>query len=313
MRILVADDDPGSRLVAMSVVQSLGHEGVAAADGEQAWSLFGTERPQMIVTDFLMPGLDGVELCRAVRAAEEEDPRHGYTYLVLITGATEPEDVLAGMEAGADDYIPKPLDPFQLQTKLLAAHRVTGLHAQLAQTRDLLARQAWTDSLTGLGNRQRLGEDLAGVDASSRRYGRPYSLAIVDVDHFKTYNDTYGHLAGDRALRAVAGVLATGLRASDRVYRWGGEEFLVVLPEQDLTGAAVVVDRLRRAVRDLAIEHRAAPRHGVLTVSVGLTCWLPGRTATVDQLFAEADGALYAAKAGGRDAVTTSPGPLDVR
>jgi two-component system chemotaxis response regulator CheY len=305
MRILVADDDPGSRLVALSVVESLGHEGLAAADGDEAWALFGTHRPHVIVTDCLMPGLDGVELCRAVRATEEGS-RHGYTYVVLITGLTEPDDVLAGMEAGADDYITKPLDPFHLRTRLLAAHRVTALHAQLAQTRDLLARQASTDPLTGLGNRLRLGEDLAGIDGASRRYGRPYGLAILDVDHFKAYNDTYGHPAGDRALRAVAGVFAAGLRSSDHAYRWGGEEFLVVLPEQDLTGATVVLDRLRRAVRELAIEHRAAPRHGVLTVSAGLTCWLPGRTATLDQLFAEADGALYAAKAGGRDAVTTA-------
>ena len=305
MRILVADDDPGSRLVALSVVQSLGHEGLAAADGDEAWALFGTHRPQVIVTDCLMPGLDGVELCRAVRAAEEES-QQGYTYVVLITGLTEPDDVLSGMEAGADDYIAKPLDPFQLSTKLLAAHRVTSLHAQLAQTRDQLARQAWTDSLTGLGNRLRLSEDLAGVDASSRRYGRSYGLAIVDVDHFKAYNDTYGHLEGDRALRAVAGVLSSGLRSADRVYRWGGEEFLVVLPEQDLTGGRVVLDRLRRAVRDLSIPHRASPPHGVLTVSAGLTCWVPGRTTTIDQLFAEADAALYAAKAGGRDAVTAA-------
>jgi len=220
-----------------------------------------------------------------------------------VTALGEPDDVLLGMAAGADDYITKPLDPFHLRTRLLAAERVTALHAQLAQVRAQLVRQAATDLLTGLGNRVQLADDLARLDAGARRYGRPYCVAMCDIDHFKAYNDTYGHLGGDQALRAVAGVLATTLRPSDLVYRWGGEEFLVLLPEQDAAGGLAAAERLRRAVRALEIPHEGAAA-GVLTLSIGLSAWGPGRKPSADQLIGEADAALYDAKSQGRDRVS---------
>jgi two-component system chemotaxis response regulator CheY len=206
------------------------------------------------------------------------------------------------MEAGADDYLTKPLDPVALETRLLAARRVTSLHLQLGDHRRQLAELARIDPLTNLGNRRSLGEDLAVLHARSRRYGRSYSLALLDVDHFKAYNDTYGHPAGDEALRAVASTLAVHARHTDGVYRYGGEEFLMVLPEQAPPGAIVVVERVRRAVEGLAIRH-AAGVAGVLTVSVGLAAFHPGRDVTGEELMKEADLALYDAKTAGRNAV----------
>ena len=297
MKVLVADDDLGSRLVAQSVVQSLGHECVTAADGQEAWLRVAQLRPDVLVTDRDMPALDGVTLCRRIR--EEEGDR--YTYIVLLTALDDPEDVLAGMHAGADDYLTKPLDPFALRTRLLAAERVTTLHADLGAARAALARQVHSDPLTGLRNRLGLAADMEQLGSISERHQRSWCVAMFDIDHFKTYNDTYGHLAGDQALRTVAAVLTEQLRDADAVYRYGGEEFLVLLPEQELDQAAAALERVRSHLRTVAIEHRGAPPNNVLTFSAGVACSHPARRVPGSQLVGEADAALYRAKTSGRD------------
>lgn len=238
----MVDDDLGSRLIAQAVVEALGHDCRCAADGDAAWELFLAYRPDVVVSDRAMPGLDGVQLCRAIR----DEANDAYTYVILVTSLTDPEDIIAGMEAGADDYLTKPLSAFDLRTRLLAARRVTELHAELSRTRGELAKQARTDPLTGLRNRLALREELEWLHATSQRYHRSYCIALCDVDHFKLYNDTYGHQAGDQALRAVAAVLIAQTRDVDASYRYGGEEFLVVLPEQRAEGAMIAVERVRR-------------------------------------------------------------------
>jgi PleD family two-component response regulator len=233
VKVLVADDDPGSLLVAKAAVERSGHECLAAADGDEAWALYLAHQPDVVVTDWMMPGMDGLALCRAIRAREADL----YTYIVLLTSQGSRNDVLAGLEAGADDYVTKPLDPFVLHARLLVALRVTTLHADLAHYRKMLAQQARTDPLTGLHNRLKLSEDLERLHARSVRYAEDYCVAMCDVDNFKSYNDIYGHQAGDLALRAVAAALAGLGRTSDGVYRFGGEEFLLVLPNQSQLGA----------------------------------------------------------------------------
>ena len=201
----------------------------------------------------MMPGIDGPELCRRVR--DELSDR--YIYIVLITGLGHPEQVLEGMSAGADDYLIKPVDPFAVQTRLVAAERVTALHRQVADFRAQLERanlellgQSLTDALTGLGNRRRMEEDLARTHARALRAGRSYGMVLFDIDHFKLYNDHYGHLAGDEALRQVARCLQSIARAGESVYRYGGEEFLLLLPDCSVDDAALAAERICGAVTE---------------------------------------------------------------
>lgn len=298
MKVLVADDDPGSLMVARAAVERSGHDCLTAADGDEAWALYLAHRPDVVVTDWMMPGMDGLALCRAIRAQEQEL----YTYVVLLTSQGSRDDVLAGLEAGADDYVTKPLDPFVLHARLLVARRITTLHADLAHYRRVLSRQARTDPLTGLHNRLKLSEDLEQLHLRSGRYAEQYSLAMCDVDNFKRYNDIYGHQAGDLALRAVAAALLGIVRTSDGVYRYGGEEFLLVLPHQAGPGAKALMERALDAVRSLAIEHAGDPS-GQLRLSAGISSYSHGHRVDADALVGAADAALYAAKAAGRNRV----------
>ncbi|MGF4043362.1 GGDEF domain-containing response regulator [Paenarthrobacter nitroguajacolicus] len=298
MKILIADDDQISRMITKAAVEQSGHECIVAVDGDSAWQLYKEHSPEAVVTDLMMPGLNGLDLCRAIRAAEEDR----YTYVILVTSHGSRKDVLAGMEAGADDYVTKPLDPFSLHIRLLAAQRITSLHADLARYRSALSEQARTDPLTKLHNRLKLAEDLGALHSGGVT-GHNYCLAMVDVDNFKSYNDIYGHQAGDAALVAIASTLASEVRKSDAVYRFGGEEFLLVLRDQEAPGARMVMERVRSAVQSLRIEHSGDP-DGVLTISAGISAFTDGHRAGTEQLLREADLALYASKASGRNRVS---------
>ncbi|MDP9442242.1 MAG: diguanylate cyclase [Actinomycetota bacterium] len=299
MKVLVADDDLVSRLMLQGAVEDLGHECLVAADGNKAWGLLAEASPDVLITDRMMPGIDGLELCRRVRNA----PGATYTYVVLATSLGDRHEVLRGMEAGADDYLTKPLEPFDLETRLVAARRVTSLHAEMAGYRAELARLASTDGLTGLRNRRSLDHDLATLHRRSRRYRRSYCVAMCDVDFFKAYNDRCGHSAGDEVLRAVAAALSTRAREDDGVYRYGGEEFLLLLPEQTRESGTVAAERLRHAVEALALPHPGGAPGGVVTVSVGVAAFVPEQDRSVAELLGEADAALYRAKAAGRNRV----------
>jgi len=299
------DDEPLARLALEAAVERLGHEWTAAEDGEAGWRRFVEDEPDVLITDLLMPRMDGLELCRRARA--HTATRGGYTYVILTTVLGDREDVARGMEAGADDYLVKPVEPFDLQMRLVAARRVTDLHRELARFRAELSTLAHTDPLTRLGNRLSLEEDLRSLDARGRRYGRGYCLAMCDIDRFKAYNDSLGHHAGDEALRAVADTIKQALRAGDGIYRYGGEEFLIVLPEQTPETARIAVERVRSSVERLAIPHAAVPA-GVVTLSVGVAAYRPGDAATVEELLEQADAALYRAKSAGRNRVALYEG-----
>ncbi|HSZ37845.1 MAG TPA: diguanylate cyclase [Acidimicrobiales bacterium] len=312
MRILVADDDPTSRLLLKAMVTKLGHECVVAEDGSSAWDVLASGGIDVLLTDWMMPGVDGPELCRRVR----NDVGGGYIYIVLTTGLDNPEDVLEGMSAGADDYLTKPVDRFAVQTRLVAAERVTELHHELAHTQEQLERanfelleQSLTDQLTGLGNRRRMDEDLARVHARALRVGRTYGIAIFDIDYFKRYNDHYGHVAGDGALRDVASCIDLIVRAGECAYRYGGEEFLVLMPDCGLGDVVPkAADRIRQSVLLAAIPHEARPAEPhVVTVSGGVSCWIPGSQLSARQVLEEADQALYAAKTAGRNRISAAP------
>lgn len=295
MHVLIADDDPGTRLLMGAAVQRLGHETTLAEDGDAAWAAYQAARPEVVITDWDMPGMDGTALIRAIRS----HPGTGYAYAMVVTGAADEASSRAAMEAGADDLVPKPFDPAALERKLIAADRVTAMHRRMHE-------DARHDVLTGVGNRLRLVEDLRVLSGRMERYGHGSCVALLDVDHFKAYNDTAGHLAGDDVLRAVAGALRATIRSGDTLYRYGGEEFLVLLPEQTLERAALAAERLRAAVEALGIAH---PNGGVVTVSVGVAqpteC-----TGAPEALLELADQALYRAKEAGRNRVEVHlPGP----
>jgi two-component system chemotaxis response regulator CheY len=301
--VLVADDDPVALAAIASAVRGLGHRCREAADGNAAWSMLEERRADVVISDWQMPAMSGPALCRRTRVATEEAP---YTYFILVTGFHDREHLLEGMAAGADDFQKKPVDLDELEARLISAGRVVALHRRLAQrTKDLrhdsqtFFAVSRTDPLTGIGNRLRMDEELAAAHSRALRYGHAYSAAICDVDRFKDFNDALGHLAGDEALRRVADAIRAGLRLGDGLYRYGGEEFVVLLPEQSLSEAALVMDRIRASIERLAI---LAPL-GTLTISGGVAELNCGADLTVDDWLVRADAALYGAKEHGRNRV----------
>jgi diguanylate cyclase (GGDEF)-like protein len=248
-----------------------------------------------------MPDLDGLELCRLIR--EELDS--GYTYVVLASGLDEPAQAREGMQAGADDYLFKPLNRDELHLRLIAAERVSALHRRLEELYVELRASARRDPLTRLSNRLQLEEDLATLGDRVTRYGHRYSLALLDVDHFKAFNDLYGHPAGDAALRTVGEVLLSSSRVGDSCYRYGGEEFLCIFPEQSVDAALAALDRTRISIFERALPHRGNPDHGVLTVSAGIAALTP-ESPDATAVLQRADQALYRAKAQGRNAVVSA-------
>ncbi len=312
MRVLIAEDDTVSRMILRRSVEQFGHECLAAADGIEAWEMY-QESPEVdvVISDWMMPGLDGPALCKNIR--NQAGSRDGYPFFVFLTALGDKAHLLEGMQAGADGYLSKPLDRDELEARLIAAARVTSLHRQLTeQKKELeklnfeLFKQARRDPLTRLGNRLRLREDLETLRARVERYGHRYCAVLCDVDSFKLYNDHYGHLKGDEVLRQVAEAILQSFRTGDTSYRYGGEEFLVILPEQPLESAALAAERLRRAVEELAIPHEASKPGGVVTVSCGLAELSPGEKKTVEEFLKEADEALYQAKEGGKNKIAVS-------
>jgi len=306
VRVLIAEDDPSSLLILQMAVARFDHDCEVAEDGASAWMLYQTAQFDVVISDWMMPGIDGIELCRRIRALA----RPAYTYFIFLTALTRKSDVLTGIEAGADDYLIKPLDAEELQVRLSVASRITALHRQMAdQSRQLellngqLFEQGRTDALTQLGNRLRLREHLDSLTAGATGEGRDYCAVICDVDLFKMYNDTYGHPAGDEVLRTVADTIRECCRAGDTAYRYGGEEFLIILPEQTLAYAAVIADRLRLAIAGRAMAHRANTPGHVVTISAGVSTLPVGQSKTVAAWLKEADDALYRAKQQGRNQV----------
>lgn len=302
MKMLIAEDSAGPRMVLEKAVVDLGHECVAAEDGEKAWELFQEGGAEVVISDFMMPGIDGDELCRRVRGAD-----HPYVYFILLTSLEDQGHVMRGMEAGADDYLTKPLDKDLLEARLAAAARVSALHRELGEQRSELERlneqlfaQARRDPLTDVANRLSMDEDLETLEDRAQRYGHTYAVVLCDIDFFKSYNDEFGHQAGDKVLRAVAEALNDTCRKGDAVYRYGGEEFLLVLPEQDAEQAMMAAERVRAAVQSLEIPSSSKALDGVVTISAGTAARAPD-VGGPEEVVKAADGALYQAKEEGRN------------
>ncbi len=309
LQVLVVDDDPSARDGLARAVRSFGHGCRTAPDGDEALRMMAEGHTDVVISDWDMPGMTGAELCRRTRAAADDAP---YTYFIFLTGFGDREHLLAGMAAGADDYQRKPVDLDELEARLVSAARVVDLHRRLSTKTEELRHDSRrfynasrTDPLTGAGNRLRLDEEVSALLSRAQRYGHRCSLAICDLDFFKSFNDTFGHVAGDEALRRVAEAMRVNLRSADALFRYGGEEFVVLLVEQPLTDATCAMERLRAEVERLALPSPASG--GALTVSVGVAEVAPAHDLTPADWIARADAALYAAKSRGRNCVVSTP------
>lgn len=297
MRVLIAEDDPVSRHHLASTLTRLGQEVIAVANGSAALAtLLHPGGPRLAILDWMMPGADGLTVCRAVR--QRETP---YVYVILLTAQERRGNMETALDAEVDDFLTKPFDVLELRARLRAAERVLNLQEGLLQAQETLRQQATRDHLTGFWNRSMVLEQFAAELSRAARDGTPLSIAMADIDHFKAINDTYGHGAGDVVLQEAALRMRGTLRSADGMGRYGGDEFLLLLPGCDPAAAHDVADRARRAVA--AEPARIDAREVPITISLGIACTM-NATAEPDALIAAADDALYRAKDRGRNCVS---------
>jgi diguanylate cyclase (GGDEF)-like protein len=300
-RILVAEDSALLRRMLGDVLRQQGWSVLEARDGQTALTMSQDEQPHVLLLAREMQGLDGMAVLDALR----DDERTNLMPVVFVTGHTGAAELAEGLERGAHDYVRKPVDPVELVARIRTALRLRTLRDELAARNAELELLARTDVLTGLANRRHADDVLRQTIAAARRHSRELCAVLVDIDRFKSVNDVHGHAAGDAVLRTVAARLTDGLREEDLASRWGGEEFLLLLP--DAGDAAGVCERLRASIADAPVRLADGVPVAV-TASFGWAGW--GGSETAETLVARADTALYAAKDGGRDRVVAASDTL---
>jgi two-component system cell cycle response regulator len=298
MKVLIAEDELTFQHMLKTFLSKWGYEVVVSSDGLQAWkTLQGENRPRLAILDWMMPGMDGVHICRAVRKSESIP----YVYLLLLTTRDQKQDIVEGIEAGADDYLIKPFDPHELRARIRTGERIIELQESLLRTQEELRVQATHDALTGLLNRRASLDALSAELDRGRREKKPLCLVMADIDHFKKVNDTHGHPAGDVVLREVARRIQGSVRAYDTAGRFGGEEFLVIFPGCSQHQGIRQAERIREAVsaEPVAVRDKAL---GV-TISLGVATTSEPDPEDIEGLLGAADMALYRAKEEGRNRV----------
>jgi two-component system, cell cycle response regulator len=296
MRVLVVEDDPVHRRLIEHLLERWGYAVLTAADGAAAWRRLESEPAiPLVIADWEMPEMDGLALCRAIRGKFAEP----YVYVILLTARDERDDMLQGFEAGADDYLTKPVHPSELNARVRAAQRILDLQQKLLEAQERLRVQAMHDALTGIYNRGAVFDALSQELERARRQQSSLAAIMIDLDHFKQVNDRHGHLVGDQVLRETAQRIRGLVRSYDTVGRYGGEEFLVVAPGFAGAPAMDLAERLRLAFAGNPIQTSGptVPQ----TLSLGVVAVEPGRSVEITELLAAADDALYRAKAGGRN------------
>lgn len=301
MKILIADDSAPSLTMLRKSVAKWGYEVVTAENGQEAWEILAQPNPPpLAILDWVMPHMTGPEVCRKVR----EVLREPYTYILLLTSKNTKSETIEGLEAGADDYIVKPFDQHELQVRLRTGRRIIDLQLNLMQAREELRDRANKDLLTMLPNRAAICTTLEQEISRCHRDRRTVGVILLDLDHFKRVNDTYGHFAGDAVLRETAVRLRASMRPYDQVGRYGGEEFLVVLPNCDLEDATNQADRMRQRLCDTTMLVDGSELQ--VSASFGVTI-SDGSERSPDLFVRVADEALYRAKANGRNCIAALP------
>lgn len=296
MKILVAEDDFSSKLLLAEVLKRKGHEVITAGDGNEAWNIMKErDAPHLAILDWMMPEMEGPEVVRKIRELPTEMP----PYIIMLTSKSAKSEIIAGLEAGADDYLTKPFNHGELIARVNVGRRIIEIQDSLIKSRELLAHQATHDTLTGLLNRRAILEQLNKELARTYSHGELLVVGMCDIDHFKVINDTYGHQSGDDVLCAFSRILVENVREYDSVGRLGGEEFLIIMPMKSMTNYISAFDQLCSRIAEAKIPTRS----GILsvTMSTGLVC--ANSDSTTDQILEMSDKAMYQAKKEGRNRV----------
>lgn len=296
MRVLIAEDDPVSRRVLQAHLARWNYEVVVTRDGQEAWDeLQKADCPNLAILDWMMPSMDGIEVVRQLRAKTSSN----YVYVLLLTAKGQKEDIVAGLDAGADDYLTKPFDAQELQARLRTGRRILDLEAELLAAHEALRKEATHDHLTGVWNRAGILDILQRECARMTRTKGRIAVIMADIDHFKSVNDTYGHFAGDDVLREVCRRMQAAVRSYDSIGRYGGEEFVIVLPDSEVLSGTEQAERLRKGVSAKPVE--TGEIEIPVTLSLGVAVLGPNQTDGYQSLLRVADAALYRAKESGRN------------
>ena len=303
--ILIAEDNPVSRMLLEKTLIKAGYEVATVTNGREALESFSEKFFPIVLTDWMMPQMDGLQLCRAIR----KNVSTGYVFIFILTARDSIDDMVAGLEAGADDYLTKPFKRAELIARLKTATRVLELEKSLKDANEEITILSITDTLTGCYNRTFMDEQLPKEIKRAIRYNHPISLVMVDIDHFKQVNDTYGHQAGDEVLKELVRSINGSIRSDvDWVARYGGEEFLVVFPETDFESAEALCERFCRNISENTIQ--IMEKEIRITASFGVTGFTSSDTlkeVSYEAMISLADKSLYQAKEEGRNRVIGRP------
>ena len=317
MKILVAEDDTVTRKMLSYILEREGYEVLAVSNGKEAWEVLKRGNIQLVISDWIMPELDGLSLCKRLRRAELLK----YVYVIIVTAKNHIEDLIEGLDSGADDFIFKPINRAELLVKLKVGERILRLenelvkkNMELRKANELLTQMTLTDSLMGIGNRRYFHMYMDKIHSAYVRYGTPYCIAMADIDNFKSYNDTYGHGEGDKVLGLVGRTIKKTVRKADEVFRYGGEEIVIVFINQTIEGGITGAERVRESVEKLSIRHDGNSPFGVVTVSIGVASsdFPLNLEPSWDYVLKKADAAVYMAKRNGKNQVC-SASPEDYR
>ena len=294
MKVLIVEDEAIARRILAARLAKWGYDVMAASDGSAAWEIVQQNQqvPNLVISDWMMPEMDGLELCRKIRGLDSP----GYAYFILLSAKRERENVIQGLEIGADDYLTKPIDWEELRCGIKIGERIVRM-------RDRILELAMKDHLTGVLNRGAFMDRLETELHRTDREQTSTALVLIDIDYFKNINDTFGHQVGDQVLKQFATVLSGSVRAYDFVGRYGGEEFVICLPGADEFVARSVLRRVKTRIKKTIVVLADGPSALPVTASFGVACSSPGSRETLDALIRKADQAMYRAKQGGRNRI----------